>query len=219
MVGGVVGDAGDAGRAVVVACRSRGRSRGRRAACRSSDSTPRAAAVERLGVAVGRVQVAQRIEGQAERVDLPVRELLDVRAVGPEAVRVARLHRDRPGRPAPSIVRGVGEAVAGVDPAVDPAVKAVGHAVRVAEAERAVQHLAALAAAVAVGVAAAVEVGDAVDDRAVGQRQDADGDVEAVGERGDPAGAAVASKSSSTFTASRACSGSFGRDTDTRPTA
>ena len=43
--------------------------------------------VDRQRVAVGRVQVAQRIERQAERVDLPVREVLDVRAVRRESGR------------------------------------------------------------------------------------------------------------------------------------
>ena len=57
--------------------------------------------VDRLGVAVARVEVAERVERQAERVDLAVREVLDVRAVGPDAVGVARLHRDRPSRRCP----------------------------------------------------------------------------------------------------------------------
>ena len=34
--------------------------------------------IDRLRMAVGRVEVAQRIETQAERIDLAVRELLDM---------------------------------------------------------------------------------------------------------------------------------------------
>ena len=43
--------------------------------------------IDRPAVAVARVEVAQRVERQAERVDLAVREVLDVRAVGPASGR------------------------------------------------------------------------------------------------------------------------------------
>ena len=60
------------------------------------------------------------------------------------------------------------------------------------EAVLAVEDVAVIRLAVAVGVGQAVDVGDAVDEAlAVGTRQDADGDVEAVGEGGDLARQAV----------------------------
>ena len=46
-------------------------------------------------VAVGGEEVAERVEGQAERVHLAVAHDLGGRAVGAEAVGVAGLHRDR----------------------------------------------------------------------------------------------------------------------------
>ena len=72
--------------------------------------------------------------------------------------------------------------MAGVDPAVEAPGEGVGHAVRVAVAEGAVEHLAAVGPAVAVAVAVARNVGDAVDDGALAQRQHADRNVEPVGE-------------------------------------
>ena len=120
--------------------------------------------IDRPAVAVARVEVAQRIERQAERIDLAVREVLGVRAVGPHPVGVARAHRDRP----PVLAlhgRVVGVAVAGVDPAVEAPGEGVGHAVRVAVAEDAVEDLARIGAAVAVGVAEQEDVGNAVHER------------------------------------------------------
>ena len=49
---------------------------------------------DRSRVAVGVVEVAQRIERHAERIDLPVGEPLDPRPVGPHAVGVAPLDVD-----------------------------------------------------------------------------------------------------------------------------
>ena len=54
--------------------------------------------VRGLRVAIGREQVAQRIEGQAERIHLAVREVLDVRAIGAEAIDVAPIRAGSPGR-------------------------------------------------------------------------------------------------------------------------
>ena len=51
--------------------------------------------IERLAVAVARIEVAERVERQAERIDLPVREVLGMRAVGLHPVGVARVHGDR----------------------------------------------------------------------------------------------------------------------------
>ena len=81
----------------------------------------------------------------------------------------------------------------GVDPAVEAPGERVGHAVGVAVAEDAVEDIAAVGAAVAVGVAHQVDVGDVVDDRLAARRvgEQADRDVQAVGERLDLAGAAV----------------------------
>ena len=43
-------------------------------------------------MAVGGEDVEQWIEGHAERIHLPPRELLDARTVEPHAIRVPRLH-------------------------------------------------------------------------------------------------------------------------------
>ena len=89
--------------------------------------------------------------------------------------------------------RGVGPAVAGVEPAVEAAAEGVVHAVRVAaEVERPVEDLAAVGLAVAVGVVEEPDVGDAEGDDAVLVGIEADGDVQAVGEDGHLVGAAVA---------------------------
>ena len=82
VVGGVVGDAGDGGRVVVVVDHLRGEAE---AVVRLAEAGVVAAAQElldRLRVAVAGVEVAQRVEGQAERVDLAVGEVFEVRAVG-----------------------------------------------------------------------------------------------------------------------------------------
>src|SRR5262249_43824352 len=118
---------------------------------------------------------------------------------GLDAVGVARLHGDR-GAVLGLDRRGVGVAVAGVDPAVGAPGEGAGHAVGVLEAVALVGHGAAGGLAVAVGVGeggggrGAVEGGlGALARRARqgGQGQHADGDVEAVGEGGDLAGPAV----------------------------
>ncbi len=49
---------------------------------------------DRLRVAVGGEDVEQRVEAHPERIDLPVREMLDAAAVHAEAERVARRHLD-----------------------------------------------------------------------------------------------------------------------------
>ncbi len=192
LVGGVVADAADAGRAVVV-----GDHVGAEAqpVIRLAEAGVVGAAqqlIDRPAVAVARVQVAQRVERQPERVDLAVGDVFGVRAVGPHPVGVARLHLDRPVVLSLHL-RVVGEAVAGVDPAVEAPGEGVGHAVGVAVADHAVEHVAAVGAAVAVGVLHQVDVGDIVHDgRAAGRvGQQADRDVQAVGERLDLAGTAV----------------------------
>ena len=65
----------------------------------------------------------------------------------------------------PLHVRVVGEAVAGVDPAVETPGEGIGHAVRVAVAEDPVEHLARVGPAVAVGIPHQVDVGDVVHER------------------------------------------------------
>ncbi len=94
MVGGVVDDARDAGRAVRVAHHLGAEAE---AVVRLAEAGVVGAAeelVDGLRVAVGGEEVAQRIEREAEGVDLAVGEVLDARAVGPEAVDVARVHVD-----------------------------------------------------------------------------------------------------------------------------
>ena len=94
LIGGVADDAGDAGRAVRVLHDLRAEAEA--VVWLAEARVVRAAKehVRGLRVAVGREQVAERIEGEAERIHLAVREELDVRAVGAEAVDVAAFELD-----------------------------------------------------------------------------------------------------------------------------
>ena len=96
----------------------------------------------------------------------------------------------------PLNLRVVGEAVAGIDPAVEAPGEGVGHPVGVAVAEDSVEHLARVGPPVAVGVAHQVDVGDVMDQSARGrrQRQEPDRDIQAIGECLDLAGPAVGLK-------------------------
>ena len=114
------------------------------------------------------------------------------RAVVAEAERVARGHADAVAVRARHR-RTVAEAVARVDPAVVAAQEAVHHPVRVVVVERTVQDASLVHAPVPVAVDHAIQVRDAVHDRAVAHRHDADRDVQAVGERREAVGAPVAS--------------------------
>ena len=53
--------------------------------------------VNRRAVTIGGVQISERIEGEAERIDLAPRVLLDARAVDLDAVGIAGVHLDRAG--------------------------------------------------------------------------------------------------------------------------
>ena len=139
----------------------------------------------RPGMAIGGELVAEGIEAHAKRVHLPPGDLLDRRAIGLEAVGVARLHRenDLP-LPLELDLRIVAEAVAGIHPAIGAQAERVLIAVGVDEVERAVEDLARVGLAVAVGVGELPDVGDRPDDRLVAwpKGEDADRDVEIVGE-------------------------------------
>src|SRR5437867_3615131 len=85
---------------------------------------------DRLRMTVGRVEIEPRIERDAERIDLPVRENFDSRAVGSKAKDVAALH----GSLVPIVAFHmilVREAVTGIDPAVGHQRERIYHAVRV----------------------------------------------------------------------------------------
>ena len=95
LVGRRIDNSGNAGAAMVHVGRVGGKAR---AVVRLAE-TLIVALAEQHGdcprVAVGRVQIAQRVEAQAERIDLSPGELLDGRAVGPVAIGVARVHVDQ----------------------------------------------------------------------------------------------------------------------------
>src|SRR5262249_39558482 len=95
VIGGVIGDAGDGRRALVL--RQHFGAEAARVG-RLAEAGVAAAAqqlVDRLTVAVARVEVAERVERQAEGVHLAPGELLDAGAIGLDAVGVARFHGDR----------------------------------------------------------------------------------------------------------------------------
>ena len=183
---GVAGGPGDGRRAVGVLHHRRDVAE---AVVRAAEAVVVAAADQqhdRPGVAVGVEQVALRVEGHAERVDLAVGEVLDPGAVEADAVGVAALQVDLVAV-ASLHGRGVGPAVVGVEPAVEAAAEGVVHAVGVAaELERPVEDLAAVGLAVAVGVVEELDVGDAEGDHAVLVGIEADGDVEARRRRPSP---------------------------------
>ncbi len=194
VVGGVDGDAGDGRRIGVLLDRPRGEAE---AVVGLAEALVVAAAQEfgdRFRLAITGIEVAQGVEGQAERVDLTMRDVFEARAVRLETVDVARLEGD--GLAVAALDRGlVGKAVAGVDPTVEAPREVAGHAVRVLVAVLRVQHGALVRLAVAVRVAHPPDAGNAVDDGALRlgrqQRQHADGNVELVGEGRDLARLAV----------------------------
>ena len=194
--GGVVGDAGDGGGAVVVGGHGRGEAE---AIVFFADAFVVAAGdeeVDGLRVGIGGVEFAAGIEGETVGIGLAVGDELEAGAVGAEAVGIAagEFHG---AAGAVGDLGGIGEAVRAVDPAVEPEPVAGGHAVGVAEAEAIIEFLAEIGAAVAIGVGEAPDCGDGIDEERVafragssGEREEADGDVQAVGESGDLAGAA-----------------------------
>src|SRR5207244_126735 len=95
--------------------------------------------IDGFGVAVGGEDVEVFVKAHAERIDLPVREVLDAAAVELKAERVAGLHVNFVPIAAFDAAVVI-EAVAGIDPTVPAAAKAVDHAVRIAAGvERAIE--------------------------------------------------------------------------------
>ena len=148
--------------------------------------------IDRPAVAIAGIQIAQRVERQAERVDLSMREILRVRAVGLHPVSIAGVHRDRL-FVLPLHGRVIGIAVTGVDPAVEAPGEGIGHAVGIAMAEHAVEDLARIGAAVAIGITQQEDVGNAMyQGRGCGgQGEQADRDVQAIGKGLDRAGPSI----------------------------
>ena len=140
----------DAGRAVVVRDHVGAKAEAVVRLAEAGIAGPPGAVIDRPAMAIGRIEVAQRVERQPERIDLSVGEVLGMRAVGPHPVGVARVHGDWADGRLPCDLRVVGKAVAGIDPAVEAPGKTVGHAVRVASAEGAVHDFAVVGPAVAV---------------------------------------------------------------------
>ena len=192
VVGRVVGDPADPGRAVVVADHLGAEAEAVVGLAEARVIGPSQELIDRPAVAVARIKVAVRVERQAEGVDLAMRVIFDVRAVGLHPVDVAGLHDDRL-LVRPLDLRLVAEPVAGVDPAVEAPAKGVGHAVGVLEAVLLVGDLRFVGLAVAVRIDKPADVGDVVDQRRVpfADGQDADRDVQAVGEGVDRPGLAV----------------------------
>src|SRR5262245_1024526 len=92
MIGGVVRHSGNSGRAMIVVGHlgAKPQTVVRLAKARIVGSPQQL--VDGSAVAVGRVEIAQWIEGETERIDLAPRELLDVRTVFPHPVDVSRVH-------------------------------------------------------------------------------------------------------------------------------
>src|SRR5262245_24098834 len=74
--------------------------------------------IGRPAMAIRRVKVAERIEAQAEWIDLAPGVLLTVRAIWPHPIGVARLHANRSAIRSLDVGR-VREAVMGIEPAVE----------------------------------------------------------------------------------------------------
>ena len=145
---------------------------------------------QRSRMAVGVEPVSKRVEGHAEGVHLPPGDLLDGRAIGPEAVGVARVQlEDDVPFTAELHARLVAEAMVRIHPAVGAEAERVLVAMRVAEIEWPVEHFPQVGRAVVIRVGQFPDVRDRPDDRRglstrrPWQRQDADRDVELVGEQ------------------------------------
>ena len=188
--GGVARDAGDGAGAVIV---ERDRRREAEAVVLFADALVIAAVneeIDGLRVGVGGVNVAALIEREAEGIGLPVRPQLETRAIGAEAIGVAAVeHSEVAG--AVADLAAVREAVRAVNPAVHPVGEIRGHAVGVLETEFGEEPLARVGAPVAIGVLKPPDAGDGVNDHGIApcagaarQRDDADGNVEAVREDG-----------------------------------
>ena len=95
LVGRVEADAADPCRAVIGVHHLGAKSQAVVGLAEAGVISPSRELIERLAVAVARIQVVERVERQAERVDLSVGEILGMRAVGPHPVGVARVHADR----------------------------------------------------------------------------------------------------------------------------
>ena len=132
-------------------------------------------------MAVGSIQVAERILRHAKGVDLAEGEMLRARAVQMHAVSVAGMHGNF-AAVAASYGCIIIESVSDVEPAVKASRKGRMHAVGVAFiSQRAVKFGSLIRPAVAVGVFEMPDVGNAPSDDAILVRVEADGDVEAVG--------------------------------------
>ena len=119
---------------------------------------------ERFAVAVGGIQAARFVEGEAEGIHLAVRVMFNARTIEADAVAVAGIEIDV-AAVACSDVRVVVEAVRGVEPAVEPAPEARLVAVRVARViERAVEDVALVGLAIAIGIFEQPDVRDGPDD-------------------------------------------------------
>ena len=133
-------------------------------------------------MAVGRVEIAQMIERHSKRIDLPMREVFDVRPIGTQAVRVPRLHHDL-ATVGPLDLRFVREAVAGVNPAIEPPVERTGHSVRVSKADRVVGGPLLIGVAIPVTIDKLPDRRDRMSDHPVIHGRDANRDVQPRRER------------------------------------
>ena len=130
---------------------------------------------DRLAVAVRRVQVAPWIDRNPEWIHLPACKHFQPTAIGAKAEGVSAVHGHFVAVLALHLAV-VGEAVAGIHPAVGHQGVAVGHAVGVAVAEAFVQRLTLVGLAVAIGIGEFQDPAALAHDHAlaVAQRQHAD---------------------------------------------
>ena len=140
---------------------------------------------DRLRMAIGVVGQAPAIKAHAERIHLSPRDLLDRRAIRTEAVGIPRLHpQDHRSLASQFHLRVVAKTVARVDPAVGHEPQGVLIAMGVREVERTKQHLALFRPAIAILVRQLPQVRNRPHDRLGprAERQNANGDVQLVGE-------------------------------------
>ena len=145
---------------------------------------------------VGRKQIAERIETESKRVDLPPTDLLDCRAIGPETVGVARVHVQHVGTFAAHLhVAVVAESVVGVDPAVDPPRERVLVSVCVDNAKRAEFNLLLIGNTIAIRIFESPDIWNRPCDRfGIAERHDADGNIQVLGKSTNLLSFAVRSK-------------------------
>src|SRR6185369_7351947 len=191
IVGGIEHHSGDGGRSVAVFANIRSEAKAVVGFAEAGIIGAAQQVINGGAVAIGGPKIAERIEHEPEGIDLAPGVLLNAGTVHPEPVGIAGIHFD-----GAAIFGGEGGiivvTVIGVDPTIIPAAKRAGEPVDVPVKTLAAEdNLLFIRAPVAVDVLEKIDVGDAETDDAIFIGVQADRDIQAIGEGGGLAGAAI----------------------------